>query len=979
MPAATQVLIENPILNSPFEESRRHFLFDDDGITDRIAESRRPSTCFLPVASSRKKSGKLAFDTLWTQDRARENGDVNFIRGRVALWRARGYPDVTPVTRTLLEHWQRAGRERRLFFCQIEALETLLYLREAAGKSGDAGILNKLREALEAAGTPLRREACKMATGSGKTVVMAMIVAWHTLNRRRYPSDRRFADAFLVVTPGITIRDRLRVLLPSDPNNDYDAMDLVPAEHRADLGTARVVVTNYHAFALKERGDAGKLTRAVLSGGGHSPFTETQAQMVRRVCRDLGTRQNIIVLNDEAHHCYRSRPDSAKLTGDERREARQREEAARLWLTGLEAVHETIGVRTVYDLSATPFYLRGSGYPEGTLFPWVVSDFSLIDAIESGIVKVPRVPVAASAVTDGPTYRDLWGRIRGSLPRKGRRGDPTAGPPQLPKELEEALHSLYSLYEKQYREWEQEADGRAAGRTPPVFIVVCNNTSVSKLVFDWIGGFEMGPEDSHVIPGNLPLFSNALGNRWLTRPNTILVDSAQLESDKGMIADFKQLAAAQVEEFKADYRRRFPGRDAEGLTDEDLLREVMNTVGKAGKLGEGVRCVVSVSMLSEGWDAQTVTHILGVRAFGSQLLCEQVIGRGLRRMSCTLNDQGCFDPEYAEVYGVPFSFIPCAGSQPRMRKDQTPRPARVRALPERLLRCPWLEITFPRVIGYRHEQPPERLEAVFTGESRIVLSAADVPTRNDLKRHRLQEVAFSIARLVLARYFSACDGAQVWLFPQVLDIVKRWLAECVTCKDGACPQLLMMGEHAQRAAEKVYQAIAAATPGKGRIRVNLQRPDTVASTANVSFDTTRPRWTTAADRCHVNFVPCDSNWEAEFFQALEGMEEVRAYVKNQGLGFKIPYTFEGRADTYHPDYLLRVDDGHGEENLLNLVVGITGRRQDREAGVGTARGLWVPGVNAEGTLGRWDFLEITDPWNAQEAIRAFLPGRRQIS
>jgi type III restriction enzyme len=1002
-------LIENPILNSPFDEPGRYYKFDDDGITDEVVQGRRPSSYFIPIAAPKKKTKQLTFDTQWTADRAKENDDINFIRSRVDLWRGQGYPGITPVTRSLLEYWTRPDRERRLFFCQVEALETLIFLTESAPKGADAGILNRLADALATAGTPLPRQACKMATGSGKTVVMAMAVAWHTLNKRRAPADRRFSDAFLVVTPGITIRDRLRVVLPSDPHNYYQALDLVPPEALAELGTAKIVITNFHAFKPRDRGEAGKLTKAVLSGGRPSAFTETPAQMVRRVCRELGTKRNVVVINDEAHHCYRSKPAEAKekLTGDERKEAEQREEEARLWLTGLEAVHEAVGVRAVYDLSATPFYLKGSGYPEGTLFPWVVSDFSLIDAIESGIVKIPRVPVADNAMTgDQPTYRDLWLRVRDALPKKGRGTDAVAGPPQIPKELEGALRSLYEHYKKQYDEWEADADGRAAGRTPPVFIVVCNNTNVSKLVFDWVAGHETGkahPDGTpYVAPGNMPIFSNVDGNRWVARANTILVDSEQLESDEGMSADFKKLAHAQIEEFKAEYRQRFPGRDAEGLTDEDLLREVLNTVGKGGKLGEHVKCVVSVSMLTEGWDANTVTHVLGVRAFGTQLLCEQVVGRGLRRMSYVLNDEGRFDPEYAEVYGVPFSFIPCAGTREGPKKPPTPKPGRVKAIPERAARWPWLEITYPRLAGYRYELPPARLEARFTDESRVVLSTADMPTRTEnapivgesitltldaLRKRREQEVAFAIARLVLHQYYPAGGGngsagpaadAQVWLFPQVLGIVKRWLVECVACKDNTFPQLLLVVENAHKAAEKVHRAIAAASPGGRRVRAVLQPYDALGSTTGVTFDTTKPRWTTAANKCHVNFVPCDSNWETVFAQTIEEMDEVKAYVKNQNLGFKVPYTYEGRPGNYYPDYILRVDDGHGHDDLLNLVVEISGQElPDKEAKVDTAAKLWVPAVNAEGTFGRWDFLEITDPWNAQTAIRAFLDASRQ--
>jgi type III restriction enzyme len=465
-----------------------------------------------------------------------------------------------------------------------------------------------------------------------------------------------------------------------------------------------------------------------------------------------------------------------------------------------------------------------------------------------------------------------------------------------------------------------------------------------------------------------------------------------------MSPEFKKLAAAQIDEFKAEYRARFPGRDAEGLTDQDLMREVMNTVGKAGKLGENVRCVVSVSMLTEGWDARTVTHILGVRAFGTQLLCEQVVGRGLRRMSYVLNDDGRFDPEYAEVYGVPFSFIPCAGSsEGKEKKPGTPKPGRVKAIPERLADRPWLEITFPKVIGYRYELPPAKLEAQFVEESRVILSTQDFPTRvenapivgetvvltlDDLKKRREQEVAFGIARVVLDRYFraeppegqdgAAPGGAQVWLFPQVLGIVRRWLAECVVFYDDTFPQLLLFVQKANEAAEKIYRAIVEATSGEKRLRATVQRYDATGSTAGVTYDTTKMTWQTSAEKCHINLVPCDSNWEAKFAQTLESMPEVLAYAKNQNLGFKVPYVFEGQPGNYYPDYLLRIDDGHGAD-LLNLVVEISGQElKQKEAKVETARKLWTPAVNAEGVFGRWAFLEIDDPWNAKTAIRQFL-------
>lgn len=286
------------------------------------------------------------------------------------------------------------------------------------------------------------------------------------------------------MTPGITIRDRLRVLLPNDPENYYRKFDVVPPDMTEKMGKARIHITNFHAFILRERMSAGKLTKSILpKGQSSSPFTETPDQMARRVCRSLGSKRNIVVLNDEGHHCYRRKPgdEEVKLTGDDRREAEKREEYARVWISGLEAVASKIGIRSIYDLSATPFFLRGSGHGEGTLFPWVVSDFSLVDAIESGIVKMPRVPVSDdSMASEMSTYRNLWPHVRDDLPKKGRRTEALTGEPQLPRALQGALHSLYGNYVKYYRQWEKNAEARSGGLTPPVMIVVCNNTNVSK-------------------------------------------------------------------------------------------------------------------------------------------------------------------------------------------------------------------------------------------------------------------------------------------------------------------------------------------------------------------------------------------------------------------------------------------------------------------------------------------------------------------
>jgi type III restriction enzyme len=984
----TQVVIENPILNSPFEEPRRHFKFSEEGITDEIAETRRVSSYFVPIPAAKKKGKQLAFDTEWTKDRIEENRQINRIRERVSLWRRGGHAGhLTSTTRRLLAYWTDPERDKKLFFCQIEALETAIYLTEVAREFGDTWIENELRRGNEDANPLLNRIAFKMATGSGKTVVMAMLIAWQALNKLANPQDGRFSDTFLIITPGITIRDRLRVLLPNDPQNYYRERDVLPFDLLAELEQAKISIINFHKLKPREKVSVGKLTKSLLGSGETGAFTETPDEMARRVCRELGNKKNIVVINDEAHHCYRRRvaeDDGDRLTGDDRREAEKRNEEARVWISGIEAIKAKTGVKITYDLSATPFFLRGSGYSEGTLFPWVVSDFSLIDAIESGIVKVPRVPVADDSVTgDQPIYRDIWVRIREALPKKGRGSNELTGPPVLPVELEGALHTLYANYEKYYRNWEHDTESRAKGQTPPVFIVVCQNTNISKLVYDFIAGWEkrLSGGNTVLVPGALPVFGNVADGRWTPRPNTILVDSEQLESGEAMSDEFKKIATMEIEEFKQEYRERFPGRDAEELTDEDLLREVMNTVGKPGKLGEDVKCVVSVSMLTEGWDANTVTHILGVRAFGTQLLCEQVVGRGLRRRRYVANAEGRFDPEYAEVFGVPFSFIPCSGSAANPKPG--PMPTRVRALEDRIV-C---EITFPRVTGYRYELPPERLTATFTDDSKLALTTEDVATvtenapivgesafhgLDDLKRRREQEVDFWLARTVLGTYFSDGEGnVRPWVFPQVLEIARRWRRECLQLKDDTFPQLLLLQERAREAADRIYRAIVTSTEGEKRLKPVLRPYDTVGSTRYVDFDTTRPVYSTRPDKCHVSHVVADTeSWEQKMAQGLEDMDEVVCYVKNQNLGFTIPYTLDGQERGYIPDFIAHVDDGHARHDLLNLIIEVSGeRKKEKVAKVATARTLWVPAINAHGGFGRWAFIEISDPWDAKNTIR----------
>ena len=700
--------------------------------------------------------------------------------------------------------------------------------------------------------------------------------------------------------------------------------------------------------------------------------------------------KNILVLNDEAHHCYREKAGSEEeedLKGEERQEAEKNKEAARLWISGLEAVNRKLGISRVIDLSATPFFLRGSGYAEGTLFPWTMSDFSLMDAIECGIVKLPRVPVAENIPGDEmPMFRNLWENIRKEMPKKGRGKAAVLDPLALPTRLQTALQALYGHYEKTFKIWED-----FGVKVPPCFIIVCNNTSTSKLVYDFISGFHRQNEDGSTTleNGRLALFRNfdEHGNP-LARPNTLLIDSEQLEAGDALDENFRNMALDEIDRFRREIiQRTGDPRAAENITDQDLLREVMNTVGKPGQLGGAIRCVVSVSMLTEGWDANTVTHVLGVRAFGTQLLCEQVIGRALRRQSYDLNEENLFNTEYADILGIPFDFT----AKPVIAPPQPPRETvQVKAVrPER----DHLEIRFPRVVGYRVELPEERLTAEFNDDSILELSPDLVGpsiTRNqgiigegvDLSLEHLGDMRPSTLlfhvtqRLLYTKWRDPGEAPKLHLFGQLKRITKQWLDNCLVCKGETYPALLMYQELADMACNRITAGITKAFAGERPIKALLDPYNPIGSTNYVNFNTSRKdRWETNADRCHINWVILDSDWEAEFCRVAESHPRVRSYVKNHNLGLEVPYRYGSETRMYRPDFIVRVDDGHGDEDLLNLIVEIKGyRREDAKEKKSTMDTYWIPGVNHLAAHGRWAFAEFTEVYQIQSDFAAKVEG-----
>nr|VFK58419.1 MAG: type III restriction enzyme [Candidatus Kentron sp. TUN] len=998
---------EKPILNSPYELPKRHWELDETGQpTQKIIEHRRRAEFITPIPKPKKQKNSPEQGSLLpgegkglsTKEQQYHRTIIGGVREQVDKWRSLPDPGkwrVTPETARLLQHWRsHEFSNLRPFFCQVEAVETVIWLTEVAPHIGNVGkkFLEHLDDVNNNANPDLMRLALKLATGAGKTTVMAMIIAWQTINAVRNPRKNQFTRGFLVVTPGITIRDRLRVLQPNDPDSYYQSRELVPMDMLADLERVRIVVTNYHAFKLRERMDITKGGRSLLQGRGGPPLDtlETEGQMLQRVMPELLDLKNILVIDDEAHHCYREKPGEkleGALKGEEKREADKNTEAARLWISGLETVGKKIHINRIIDLSATPFFLRGSGYAEGTLFPWTMSDFSLMDAIECGIVKLPRVPVVDNIPgADMPKFRNLWQHIGARMPKKGRGKSKTLDPLSLPVELQSALDALYGHYEKTFEAWQE-----AGISAPPCFIIVCNNTATSKLVHDYISGFERENQDGTktLENGRLPLFRNfdEHGKRC-PRPSTLLIDSEQLESGEALDKHFRHMAADEIEQFRREILQR-GGESASDLhkgkaiDDALLLREVMNTVGKPGRLGDSIRCVVSVSMLTEGWDANTVTHVLGVRAFGTQLLCEQVIGRALRRQSYDINEQGLFDVEYADVFGIPFDFT----SEPVVVLPPKPRSViPVKAVrPERDA----LEIQFPRVVGYRVVLPEERLRAKFTDDSILTLTpdlVGPTKTKNagiigegvDLEPGhpedmRNQSLAYRLALRLLYTKWRDPDAGPKWhLFGSLKEISREWLDNnYLVCKGGARPFQLLYQELADMACERITAAIMTGE-GDRPIKAIFDPYNPVGSTRYVNFNTTKTnRYETNFQRCHINWVITDSDWEAEFCRVAESHPRVVAYVKNHNLGLEVPYRHGSQSRHYRPDFIVLVNDGHGDADLLHLIVEIKGyRREDAKDKKLAMETYWLPGVNSHGEYGRWGFVEFTDAYAMQDNFDA---------
>jgi type III restriction enzyme len=873
-----QVTDRNPIVNDPYTAPARHWEFGEG--EPRLVDGRRASG-YLPGGDT--KSGELSITA-----EVVPLDLVNDIRVRVARWRDDGYIGATTVTRDLFDRWFDDEREAgtRPFFAQQEAVETIVFLTEAPADRR-VGIDVPRTEAYE-------RWALKMATGTGKTLVMAMLIAWSALNKAANAQDTRFADAVLVVCPNLTVKERLAELDPHATTNAYRSFDLIPPGLSTLLGQAKVLVTNWHQLA-----PATDPKRSVQRLG-----TESAAAFCKRVIEPtLGTKRRILVLNDEAHHAYRRQSD-AKVARDDVVDV----ERATVWIDGLEKVHRDREILRCVDLSATPMYVPGSGHDPWTPFEWIVSDFALVDAIESGLVKVPRIPVDDNAGAAAPKYRNLWAHVKANLPKRG--DDADAGHPLTDylTQVDGPLKQLAGEWAESFVRWQD------AGReVPPVMIVICNDTKMAEILDAHIG--RKGEAGAGLV--------NAPGAM-----RTVRIDSKLL----------------------SDAERR---DDAETATDaEERLRRIVATVGKPGEPGAEVRCLISVAMLSEGWDARNVTQILGLRAFSSQLLCEQVVGRGLRRSSY----DDLSTPEYVDVYGVPFQMLPFAAGGEGGTVTTPPKLTSVVARRDRL----GYEIRFPRVVSIVHDAKSTLTIDWESIEPVGVKSELD-PTRSTVEglggmgreqqdheviwqSYRRQKFCFEVAARVIH------GQAEVEaLFPDAVRAVEEFVTtrHKVVLGVGADEGELDNELYKTQVAERLRAALR---PGidAGSLLPVLDEYQPIGTTADVAFQSGKPDPEPTV-KSHVNYVVCDSELERHIARELEADERVQSYVKNDHLFCEVPYRFNGRSCRYVPDFLVKL----GPERFL-LLEG-KGRQTAKDDAKMTAAERWVAAVNGDGRFGTWSY------------------------
>lgn len=914
--------ITHLIVNSPYQEPKRHWQYQRQTQSFALRQGRRPAGYVIASESAKSFDDPGRFIPIEL---------VEQLRPRVNAWRDAGHPGVTGITRRLLEHWNDANQRegRRFFFCQHEAIETIIWLTEAPA-SERVGIT------IPSDGGAFSRWCCKLATGTGKTIVMAMAAAWHILNKVAYPKDDRFSKHILVLAPGLTVKSRLQVLLPSADGNYYDEFNVVPPGLREQLRQGKVLVHNWHKLSW-ETEERIKRRRSVDKRGAKS--NEAYA---REVLGEMATARSILVFNDEAHHAWRVNPESKKARID-----RALIEEATKWVGGLDRIHQARGILRCLDFSATPFAPSGKVSSEEALFGWIVSDFGLNDAIESGLVKTPRVVVRDDGMPDVRTYKSklyhIYEHVRDDLTRKAEIHEP----------LPDLVLNAYLLLGKDWLTTEQEWR-RLNYPTPPVMITVANRIETAGRI-------------KHAFDNHKILIDE------LCRPElTLHIDSSVLDIAEAMEEETPDTQASATTGEDGEQQSRKLTKDEQAA----LLRKTVDTVGRVGEPGEKIQNVISVGMLSEGWDAKTVTHIMGLRAFSSQLLCEQVVGRGLRRTSYdtfttfadpdTGMEEKVLTPEYVNIFGIPFTFLPHEGDDDGPLPPPPPK-TRIEAVREKRV----FSLSWPTIVRLDHTYRP-KLDLDLAETPVLTLNAADrienaemaatvagkpnmaVLTQIDLaalaERFRLQRIVFEVARDVYEQMRPSWRGNRENLLAQVIQLVEKFvesprlqIAPPLFYQD-ALKRRVMLTLNMQRIVQHVFDGIRFENTVELTPVFDANKP--IRSTGDMQpWFTGRP--CVPANRSHVNLCVADSTWEAQAAYELDHHSRVAAWAKNDHLGFEISYVFEGVFHRYRPDYLVRLVDG------LMLVVETKGQDTAKDRAKRRYLEDWCRAVNHHGGFGSW--------------------------
>ncbi len=1033
--------VEQPILNSPFKEPKE-FWFIKEGEQPQRISGRRPSIVFPP--RDQKNEWSLDSGVLRRSETyigGYELALVTLVRQRVTKWREEGYNGVSRTTLDLLKWWRRDGRDerKRLFYAQLEAAETIIFLNEARadylqGISIPRDETSEERKAEGYAG--FLRYACKMATGSGKTTVMGMLAAWSILNKVNDRNNATFSDVILIVCPNVTIRGRLAELDPElGEASLYQTRDLVPPDMMPLLRQGKVVVTNWHVFepqVMQQGGTSAKVIKAGVAktisewihigtktttarGKRYLTLNEFQRQVAARLLkvleeeldetgslkrariesvkyvesdtslinrvlgREIGGKQNILVMNDEAHHAYRISRDDGNGDDDDEEEDEAEEffKEATVWVEGLDRVQKLRGINFCLDLSATPYFLGRVGQEANKPFPWVVSDFGLIDAIESGLVKIPQLAVRDSSGAAIPGYSNIWKWMIETQMTTAERGGQKASP-----KPEAVLKYANTPIAMLAAEWEQtRAEWAQAGTDPrpPVFILVCKNTRIAKVLFEWIGE---GKAPVGIPPANMPGFRNKGENVFTIRVDSKVIHETDTDGAKGDETRLMRVTLDTVGKMRWPEDKQ--GRPIYPQGFEDLMKKLHLPLHPPGR---DVRCIVSVGMLTEGWDCNTVTHIVGLRPFMSQLLCEQVVGRGLRRASYELDENGRFTEEVAKVFGVPFEVIPFKANASGPPPPQ-PKRNHVHAIPERK----HLEIRFPRVEGYTQairnrvtvdwsSVPPLMVDPTripsdvevaglnLNNKGRMTLHGPGKIDRVTLEhfrnKHRIQELVFDLATALTKDYAAqkSCTIPVHVLFPQLATIARKYVTEKVFADPPADKKDVFLAPYWGWVIERLVQAIRPDTSqGEAPEVPRFESNRDPGSTSDVDFWTSRD--VREVLKSHVNYVVADTaKWEQSATYFIDTHPAVRSFVKNASLGFAVPYLHNGQMHDYLPDFIIRLN-GQAERYVILETKGYDLLEQVKA----DAARRWVNAVNASGHFGHWEYVICRKPTEVNTAL-----------